>query len=261
MVAPLHSVGFLFFNPCLPPIENLFYIPSIGGELNLFASSLKIFICLTFHCPESYELSRYTKAAQVTKSEWDTGKMSALQKRQAVIYQPVFNTRHSLARSCITTNYKRQIHYTEIQRRHSNMLNLEDDLAIHRVLALHGHLSDTHNTKHFGRVFSQDIVYDLSAVGMGVLTGLDALSASKPTDNPNNPIAQHLTNVVLSAQSDDTVHALSKSIAVRPDGSCLSVTYFDVIVRLPVGWRVSKRTVYLPANAPIFGISSDIISN
>lgn len=131
------------------------------------------------------------------------------------------------------------------------MLTLEDNIAIHRVLALHGHLSDTHNTTHFGRVFSQDIVYDLSAVGMGVLTGLDALSASKPTDNPSNPIGQLLTNVVLAAQNHNTVHALSKSIAVRPDGACLSVTYFDVIVRLPIGWRVCKRTVYLPADAPV----------
>lgn len=126
-------------------------------------------------------------------------------------------------------------------------LALDDRIAIHEVLALHGHLTDRGETSRFHEVFTDDVVYDLSAVGGGVLVGLDVLTGGKQaamTDNPRNPVAQHVTNIVLTAESPDTVLSISKSLGVRADGTCVSVTYHDVLRRRPEGWRVAHRSVF-----------------
>jgi hypothetical protein len=125
-------------------------------------------------------------------------------------------------------------------------LALEDRIAIHDVLALHGHLTDRGETGRFREVFTDDVVYDLSAVGGGVLEGLDGLAGGKQaaTANPRNPVAQHLTNIVLTAESPDTVRSISKSLGVRADGTCVSVTYHDVLRRRPEGWRIAHRSVF-----------------
>lgn len=125
----------------------------------------------------------------------------------------------------------------------------EDRVAIHDVLALHGHLTDRGETGRFGEVFTEDVVYDLSALGGGVLVGLEGLSGRKQAaaaDDPRNPVAQHLTNVVLTSESPDTVRSISKSLGVRADGSCVSVTYHDVLHRRPEGWRIARRAVSAP---------------
>jgi hypothetical protein len=122
---------------------------------------------------------------------------------------------------------------------------LEDRIAIHDVLALHGHLTDRGEISRFNEVFADDVVYDLSALGGGVQVGLDQLTSRKQaavTDDPRNPVAQHLTNIVLTPESPDIVRSISKSLGVRADGSCLSVTYHDVLHRGPDGWRIARRS-------------------
>jgi SnoaL-like domain len=124
---------------------------------------------------------------------------------------------------------------------------LDDRIAIHDVLALHGHLTDRGETSRFHEVFADDVVYDLSAVGGGVLAGLEGLIGGKQAataNDPRNPVAQHLTNIVLTPESSEAVRSISKSLGVRPDGTCVSVTYHDVLRRLPQGWRVAHRSVF-----------------
>src|SRR5919199_5863042 len=126
-------------------------------------------------------------------------------------------------------------------------LALDDRIAIHDVLALHGHLTDRSETGRFHEVFTDDVVYDLSAVGGGVLVGLDELIGGKQavtSNNPRNPVAQHITNVVVTAESPDTVRSISKSLGVRADGTCVSVAYHDVLRRQPEGWRIAHRSVF-----------------
>jgi hypothetical protein len=128
-------------------------------------------------------------------------------------------------------------------------LALEDRIAIYEVLALHGHLTDCGETGRFNEVFTDDVVYDLSALGGGVLVGLDALTGRKhaaAASDPRNPIAQHLTNIVLTPELTDSVRSISKSLGVRADGSCVSVRYHDVLQRRPDGWRIVHRSVYAP---------------
>lgn len=126
------------------------------------------------------------------------------------------------------------------------LLALDDRIAIHDVLALHGHLTDRGETERFHEVFTEDVVYDTSGVGGGVLTGLDGLTGAKvaaTADNPRNPVAQLITNVVLTAESADTVRSISKGLGVRADGGCASVAYHDLLRRGPAGWRIAQRSV------------------
>lgn len=125
-------------------------------------------------------------------------------------------------------------------------LGLDYRYAIYEVLALHGHLTDRGETDRFHEVFTDDVVYDLSALGGGVLTGLDEVAGGKQsaTDNPRNPVAQHVTNIVLTEDSADTVRSISKSLGVRADGTCVSVAYHDVLRRQSTGWRIAHRSVF-----------------
>jgi hypothetical protein len=69
--------------------------------------------------------------------------------------------------------------------------------------AAHGHLTERGETSRFNEVFTDDIVYDLSALGGGVLADLYGLTGRKraAVEDPRNPIAQHLTNIVLTPTS------------------------------------------------------------
>lgn len=126
-------------------------------------------------------------------------------------------------------------------------LAFEDRIAIHEVLALHGHLSDRGETGRFQEVFTEDVVYDTSGVGGGVVTGLDGLVGAKQAataDNLRNPVAQLVTNIVLTDESSGTVRSISKGLGVRADGSCISVAYHDLLHRGAAGWRIAHRSVF-----------------
>jgi hypothetical protein len=58
-----------------------------------------------------------------------------------------------------------------------------------------------------------------------------------------NPVAHHVTNVVIEEVADGRVLARSKGLGVMADGSCGSVTYEDTVVRVEEGWRICHRKV------------------
>ncbi|GAA3649450.1 hypothetical protein GCM10022224_010230 [Nonomuraea antimicrobica] len=60
-------------------------------------------------------------------------------------------------------------------------------------------------------------------------------------DEAVQPGEQRLTR--RNERPDGRVHALSKGIGVNADGTCASVTYEDVVVRVDQGWRISRRKV------------------
>ena len=76
-----------------------------------------------------------------------------------------------------------------------------------------------------------------------MLTGLAALREAALALGEGNPVAHHVTNIVLAGTTDGRVHALSKGLGVNADGTMGSVTYEDTIERGENGWRISHRTV------------------
>ncbi|MEV8540563.1 nuclear transport factor 2 family protein [Streptomyces sp. NPDC051572] len=134
-------------------------------------------------------------------------------------------------------------------------LPLEDRLAITELIALHGHLVDEGELDRLTEVFTPDVEYDLTDFGQGTLTGLTQLVDASLTLGAANPVAHHVTNVVIEELSDDRIRARSKGLGIRTDGSFGSVTYVDSVVRVRLGWRIARRRVEA-RRVPLNGLGS-----
>ncbi|MER5216426.1 nuclear transport factor 2 family protein [Streptomyces sp. NPDC002838] len=106
------------------------------------------------------------------------------------------------------------------------------------MIALHGHLVDAGELHRSAEVFTPDVVYDLSDFGQGQVTGIAALTEAALALGAANPVAHHVTNVVIEEMDDGRVRARSTGLGVMADGSCGSVTYEDTVVRAADGWRI-----------------------
>jgi hypothetical protein len=127
-------------------------------------------------------------------------------------------------------------------------LSVEDRLAIHEIIAWHGHLADSRELGRMDEVFTPDAVFDLQDFGAGTVEGLAALRTLADAI-VEHPVGHHVTNIVLSQSGDGRVRAQSKGIAVNADGSCSSVLYEDSVLRCPQGWRITQRRVSAPRGA------------
>ncbi len=121
------------------------------------------------------------------------------------------------------------------------MLTVEDRLAIHELLSWYGLLIDERQFTRTHELFTDDAVYDVSDFGSGVHVGWENIAQLWRDSEGQHPLAHHVTNVVVSEDADGIVRVLSKVIGVRPDGKVGSVTYRDVLVKTPHGWRMQER--------------------
>jgi 3-phenylpropionate/cinnamic acid dioxygenase small subunit len=122
-------------------------------------------------------------------------------------------------------------------------LSWEDHVTVSELIALHGHLIDAGELDRLDEVFTEDVAYDVSDYGFGILQGLTANREAALALGDRNPVGHHVTNVVLTEQGPDLVRARSKGIGIMADGTCGSVTYDDTVVRTERGWRISTRIV------------------
>jgi hypothetical protein len=124
------------------------------------------------------------------------------------------------------------------------MLSGEDRITIHELISLHGHLVDEGNLDELSLVFAPDVIYDLEDFGYGSLTGINSIRDSAIALGDANPVGHHTTNVILSeGENEYTVHATSKYIGIKADGSCGSGTYKDVVEKQDGQWRITYRKV------------------
>jgi hypothetical protein len=129
-------------------------------------------------------------------------------------------------------------------------LSTDDRLAIHELLNLHGHLCDRGELDRFEEVFAIDLVCDLSAFGYARTTGVDAVRDAAIALGDGNPVAHHVTNIVVTPLATDRAAASSKGIGIQADGTIGSVVYDDVVVRTAAGWRITERTI-TPRRQPL----------
>lgn len=122
-------------------------------------------------------------------------------------------------------------------------LTCEDRLAICELIALHGHLFDEGELERIGELFTADVVYDTSDFGQEPMHGIEAIRSAALALGDRNPVAHHVTNIVITPVDDDTAAARSKGLGVTSDGKCGSVTYIDTLARTPAGWRISHRRI------------------
>lgn len=119
-------------------------------------------------------------------------------------------------------------------------LETRDLIEIHMLLALYGHTIDDRHWSAMDQVFTEDIVYDATDFGLGVMRGIPAIVEAwrHPFDHP---LAHHTTNIVITEDPDGTVRTRAKHIGPRT-GSLTLVTYYDVLRKTPDGWRIAERT-------------------
>ena len=133
-------------------------------------------------------------------------------------------------------------------------LTLEDRLAIGELVSLHGHLVDDGRLDRLEELFTSDVVYDLTEFGQEPLRGVAAIRAAAWALGAANPVAHHVTNIVVTASADGRVQVRSKGLGIMADGSCGSVSYHDTVVRTADGWRISHRRV-TPRRTPLGGMT------
>ena len=131
-------------------------------------------------------------------------------------------------------------------------LHAEDRQAIGETLALHGHLFDGGHLDRLGEIFTPDVVYDMSAVGVGTFEGIEAIRSAALQLGAGNPVAHHVTNVVITSEEGDRATARSKGLVIMADGTLASVTHLDSLRRHDGGWRISRRVIS-PLRAPLGG--------
>jgi len=65
-----------------------------------------------------------------------------------------------------------------------------------------------------------------------------------------DPLGHHVTNIVVTEQTDSEPHVRSKGIGGMTDGRSAAVTYEDVVVRTSDGWRIGHRK-RIPRRKPL----------
>ena len=127
------------------------------------------------------------------------------------------------------------------------MVNADDRWAIHETLSLHGHIFDGGDIDRLGEIFTPDVVYDMSGVGLGVHEGIETVraGAQKMEQAGAGPLAHHVTNVVITGEGDE-VTAESKVFMLMKGGGLGSATQHDTLRRHGGGWRISHRVLTPP---------------
>lgn len=113
-----------------------------------------------------------------------------------------------------------------------------DRLAIHELLAHYGHLLDDLAYDRYDELFTEDVVFDMSAYGQENLVSPQQIAAAF---RGQISYAHISTNVVVEDLSLDSATVRSKYIAFANDGTINTGDYFDTVVRTPAGWRISHR--------------------
>jgi hypothetical protein len=120
------------------------------------------------------------------------------------------------------------------------MLDAMDYVQLRRLVDLYGYLIDERKFSRIGEVFTQDVVYDVSDFGHGVLHGTDAVLAMW-TGDANHPLAHHAISMLADERDDGTVDLVTRGIGIGMKGRVGSVTYYDQAVRGTDGWRLAQR--------------------
>jgi pimeloyl-ACP methyl ester carboxylesterase len=82
-------------------------------------------------------------------------------------------------------------------RSHDQMLTAAERWAIGETISLHGHLFDEGHLDQLEELFTADVVYDLTDVGMKPLHGIEEIRRATLELGADNPMAHHVTNIVI----------------------------------------------------------------
>lgn len=135
------------------------------------------------------------------------------------------------------------------------MLNPDDRWAIGETISRHGHLFDEGHLERLDELFTEDVIYDVTDVGMQALHGIDEIRRAALELGAANPVAHHVTNLEITHAERNHASTRCKGLVVTAEGRCGSATYLDTLRRENGRWRISHRTV-LARRVPLGGQES-----
>jgi 3-phenylpropionate/cinnamic acid dioxygenase small subunit len=130
-------------------------------------------------------------------------------------------------------------------------LETGDLVEIQMVLAHYGHILDDRDWDALDQVFTEDIVFDASDSGLGVMRGIEEIVEHWREPFDGHPLGHYMTNVVIREDDDGTVRARSKHLGTRV-GTITLMTYDDVLRRTDAGWRLAERVAKVQHRVPMF---------
>ena len=132
------------------------------------------------------------------------------------------------------------------------MLDVADQLAIHQLIALYGHIVDERQFSRVGELFTPALRYDMTDFGAGVLVGPQAVVDYWSLETTRHPLVHLTTNVVITVDPDGTVRVASKGVGIGYGGKAGSVTYLDVAEKIDGRWLMAERVCRLrdPSRIP-----------
>ncbi|MBU2667824.1 nuclear transport factor 2 family protein [Actinoplanes bogorensis] len=122
-------------------------------------------------------------------------------------------------------------------------MNNDDRWEIGETLARAGHVIDGGHLDRLDEIFTPEVVYDLRDAGLGAFEGIEAIRTAVIRLGARNPLAHHLTNVMLEEDTDGQVTARSKGLVIMADGRLESVNHVDTLRRHDGRWRIGRRII------------------
>ncbi len=78
---------------------------------------------------------------------------------------------------------------------------------------------------------------------MGTFEGIEAIRAATVRLGAHNPIAHHVTNVVITGDGEDLATVRSKGLVIMANGTLQSVNHVDTVRRHDGRWLISHRVI------------------
>jgi 3-phenylpropionate/cinnamic acid dioxygenase small subunit len=113
-------------------------------------------------------------------------------------------------------------------------------VAIHQLYGLYGHVMDDRDWARLPDLFTEDCVFDATALGVPLMEGHAAI-AQTTESSPAAPLAHHVTNVFVTEIAGDRATVRAKALGTYSGGRAFSGDYEDTLVRTPAGWRIRSR--------------------
>ena len=127
----------------------------------------------------------------------------------------------------------------ELPNVYDSRMDVSDRIELHELPGRYGDTIDDRNWDGLGRIFTEDATFDLTDLGVPMLTGLAAIRQFMDVD-AEHPLTHMMTNVYVD-ELPGLVTMNFRIVALRKGGLVSTASYYDVVVKTAQGWRVHKR--------------------
>ena len=112
-------------------------------------------------------------------------------------------------------------------------MDFADRLDLHELPGRYGDAIDDRNWDGLGRIFTDDATFDLTDLGVPMLTGLGAIKHFMDVD-AEHPLTHMMTNIYVDELAD-RVTMNFRIVALRKGGLVGTASYYDVVVKTAEG--------------------------